>query len=328
MLMQLLLFYKYLYQSSSYIVNSKEICNFIIRWESTHACICNDMSCNKITITGNLDGTYNFPNNSAVLLGKYYIKTQGSSDNFVNNSIFKILDYVLIVYNDIILKINYYLKNLYYCEKDYMNLNNIPKVYNIYNNFYKNELETLTYKQNNACFDFIPVYDTLTIYLNSFNNIYKITYPDRYFLKNIILKENINAITVYTNISNWNNSQTVIYYYYYYITIYSPTPFLILNINNMFPTSSTTYTIVTDFVNDFNKEYSLYSGLKNYTLMNNYRNGGFYPKGGTEYNSQNIGYLYNFDDKTYIYETLETYSPYDPLTESNGKGVALLINSF
>lgn len=327
MLSQLLLFYKYLYGSISYIMISKEICDFILRWESTHACICSDLGCNKIIITGNLDGTYSLPNNTASILNFYYIKAKTSSTQIIDNSIFRILDYALQVYNDIILKINYYLKNLDYCEKDYMNINNIPKVYDIYNNFYKNQLETLTHREKTLCFDYRPVYNNLNIYLYNFNNTYKKNFANRYFLKNIILKENINVIIVYTNVSNWNNSYTDIYYYYYYITIFSPTPYPIFNINNTFSTSSKTYTNVIDFVNEFNTEYSLYTGITNYSLINNYKDGGFYPKGGTENNSQNIGYLYNFN-KDFIYETLESYSPYNPLTESDGKGVALLIKNF
>jgi len=329
MLVQLLLFYFYLYKSSYIVSNSKEICDFIIRWESTHACICTDISCDKISITGNLDGTFKLPNSSAVILNNYYTEVNGGvSDNIIdNNSIFKLLTYATNVYSDILLKINYYLKNLDYCEKDYMNINNIPNVYNIYNNFYKNELETLTYKDAPLCFDYIPILDSLTSYLFDFNKTYKTNFPDRYFIKNIILKEGINAIIVYTNVSNWNEPQTVINYYYYYITIYSPIPIQIFNINDSFPTSETLYTNIVDFVYEFNTEYILYYNIKEYILINNYENGGFYPKGGIKNNSQNIGYLYMFDSNvnTYIYETLESYAPYNPLTESNGKGVALSI---
>lgn len=332
MLRQLILFYRYLYAASFYISNSEVTCDFIIKWESTHSCICNNnTSCDKIVITGNLDGTFNFPINSALLLNKYYTKTDNKSNEYTNNSIFKILNYASNVYNDILLKINYYISNLDYCEQDYMNENNISKVTNIYNNFYKNQLETLTFAENSLCYDFIPIRNNLDFYLLSFNNTYKKTYPNRYFLKNIILKEDVNAITVYTNIRNWNNTLTEINYYYYYITIYSPTPYMIENINSDFPTSTSTYTNVIDFVNEFNIEYSIYSGIKNYTLINTYKNGGFYPKGGTEENSQNVGYLYNFKkstDNSYIYETLESYSPYNPSIESNGKGVSLLIDSF
>lgn len=330
MLVQLLAFYLYLYNSTDIVINTKINNDFIIRWESTHACVCSDLGCNKLIITGLLKGTFNFPNNSALLLNQFYIRVQDDRSEILDNSIFRIIQYAVNVYNDVLLKINYYLKNADYCDKDYMNINNISKVNYIYDNFYNNQLKTLTYMEDNLCFDFKPLYNNLTIYLYNFNNTYKKTYPDRYFLKNIILEENTRAITVYTNVSNWNNIQTEIYYYYYYITIYSPIPYQIFNINADFLTSSITYTTVLDFVNAFNTKYSSYSGITNYTLINNYINGGFYPKGGTVNNTQNIGYFYRFDTKIYIYETLESYSipPYNPLTESNGRGVALLISTF
>jgi hypothetical protein len=328
MLVQLLSFYIYLYEANTYVIDNKSKNDFIIRWESTHSCVCSDLGCSKLIITGVLKGTFNFPNNSAALLNQFYIRIQGTKNDIIDNSIFRILEYALNVYNDVLLKINYYLKNTDYCDKDYMNINNIPKVNYIYNNFYNNELKTLTYVEDPLCFDYIPIYNNLTIYLYNFNNTYKITYPDRFFLKNIILEENIRAITVYTNVSNWNNTQTEIYYYYYYITIYSPTPYEIFNINSKFPTSSTTYTDVLTFVNAFNADYSSSSGIKNYTFINKYVNGGFYPKGGTVNNTQNIGYFYRFGTSIYIYETLESYSPYNPLTESDGEGVALLITRF
>ena len=215
-----------------------------------------------------------------------------------------------------------------YCRKDYMNVDILPSLFDMYSNFYANQIKTInknipiTYP-----YDVIAVTGNIYNYLDQYYIIYTKTYSKRYLVKNIILDEE-SAITVYSNVNNWSIPQIEITYYYYYININNPSAIQMYNQNILLPSSNTIYTSVDDFINVFNTEYYIYINAVNITYLKEYNSGGLYPQGGTIDNSQNIGKVYNYineDANTYfLYETLESYAPYDPETESGGKGVGLL----
>ena len=318
------------YVNNSINVSTKGITinDFTVLWDFTKGCINNSNNINNTYITGNFDYNYKITSLDSQYMFKIKNYLQRNSNSIIKNNIFIILKYAEDVAQDIILKIKYYLTDGIYCDKEYMDLKNIPNLVNYYKNFYKNQNETISKALPIvSIYDVNPIIININTYLIDYNKIYIKTYPSRYLLKNILL-DNDSAITIYTNVYDWTITHSIINYYYYYINISSPSAIELTNINNNFVTSNNTYTDVNIFITEFNEEYSNSIDSSVNILNNTYNNEGFYPQGGTSSESVD-GYLYNFIDiygnVNLVFETLQSYSPYDPTSENNGKGVALVI---
>lgn len=329
LLTELLSLNNYINNSINIATNNLSINDYTVLWDFTRGCINNSNDINNTYITGNFN--YNYKITS--LDSKYMYKIKDyiqrySNSNIINNNIFTILKYAQDVTQDIMLKIKYYLTDGIYCDQDYMDIKNIPNLVNLYKNFYNNQNETISKALPNvSVYDVNPIIININTYLVDYNKIYIKTYPLRYLLKNILL-DNDSAITIYTNVSDWTIAQSTINYYYYYINISSPSAIELTNINNNFTTSNYLYTDVNIFMTEFNEEYSNSIESSVNILNNTYNNEGLYPQGGTALENVD-GYLYNFIDiygnTNLVFETLQSYSPYDPSSENNGKGVALVI---
>ena len=334
MLSQIVAFSNFLQVSSNANSLSLIVCSHRVLWDFTTECLNNNLNIEFTYITGNNNYDYQLTTTSA--LNIYNLKNileelsiyDSNYLTFIENSIYGILKYASQVYEDVILEIQSYMLSKKYCRKDYMNVDILPSLFDMYSNFYANQIKTInknipiTYP-----YDVIAVTGNIYNYLDQYYIIYTKTYSKRYLVKNIILDEE-SAITVYSNVNNWSIPQIEITYYYYYININNPSAIQMYNQNILLPSSNTIYTSVDDFINVFNTEYYIYINAVNITYLKEYNSGGLYPQGGTIDNSQNIGKVYNYineDANTYfLYETLESYAPYDPETESGGKGVGLL----
>lgn len=334
MLTQIVLFANFLINCSYSNDAGININNFTVLWDLTLECINNNSNLENTFITGNFNYNYQLTNN--VGLDIYNLKNTIKQVSiyspqytpFIKNSLFGILTYANDVYEDCILEIQSFMLDREYCKKTYMNEDNIPFLLESYYKFYKNQLETIN-KQlppSNTS-NVIPYIISISDYLSEYYIIYIKTYPTRSLVKNIILNK-YSAISIYTNVNNWNNAQIKIDYYYYYINITYPSAVQLYNENSFLPSYNDVYTNLNDFTNTFNLEYSLYIDSVNENYLNEYIDGGLYPHGGTVSNPENIGRTYNFVNSSgniyFMYEMLESYAPYDPNNELNGKGVALL----
>lgn len=347
MLTQLMNWNKYLNKSTSIETNGLTVQDFTILWDFTIGCTCFTTDIiNNTYIGGNFKYDTQISNITAAYINRISTflqenKFQEFSTNLVTklliyNSFSTILTFAKEVFEDIYMQIQYFIKGDYYCKKDYMNLSILPELNTLYNNFYNNQLKTIDKElSNNYINNTIPTTISLTNYFNKFNTYYLSTYTTRYLVKNIILNglSGNDSIAVYSNVKDWSIASVIVTYYYYYINKTYPSAVELTNKNTVLPSSSSTYTSVTTFTTVFNNEYKTYSGSSSYKLINSYTSGGLYPKGGTTTNSENIGYKYNFlNSKNKIiysvYETLESYGPYNPATEISGKGVGLVYNSF
>lgn len=334
MLVQIISFSNFLEGSNYSNYSALNISNFTILWDLTLECINNNSNVENTFITGNFN--YNYQLTSNVGLDIYNLKNTIKQISiyspqytpFIKNSIFGILTYANDVYEDCILEIQSFMLDREYCRKSYMNEDNIPFLLESYYKFYKNQIETIN-KQLLASntSDVVPKTISISNYLSEYYIIYIKTYPTRSLIKNIILDEH-SAITVYTNVNNWNNVQIEIDYYYYYININYPSAVQLYNQNVFLPSYNNVYSNLTDFTSVFNLEYSLYINSVNENYLNEYIGSGLYPRGGTIPNPENIGRTYNFINSSnniyLLYEMLESYAPYNPNNELNGKGVALL----
>jgi len=240
-----------------------------------------------------------------------------------DNSIFKVLDIVNDVFQDIVEEIQYYFENKIYCRKPYMYSYNIPVLIKIYKNYYINQLYT---NEKNLVltnpYNIIPVVINITDYVNSFIEIYYSSYPNRYLVKTIYLSSNIDALVIYNNIESWINvpNGSSISYWYYYINIENPSPVELYNINFL---DTNTYTDLNTFTTTFNNSYmsNLYT-ISDTVLYTNY---GLYPDAGYIDDTNIINcnaYVYYFTNKkgvlqSILFETLQSNtvintSGYDP----------------
>ena len=347
MLTQLMKCNVFLNKSSNINTAGLTVNDYIVLWEFTSKCTCftSDII-NDTYLEGNFNYNYRISNSIALYVNRIsnFLKQSGFIEYsasaltklVIYNSFSTISTIAKEVYQDIIMQIQYYIKDEYYCRKDYMNVSILPELNTLYNNFYNNQIKSYNNALPNTYInDTIPTTISLTDYFNKFNTYYLATYTTRYLVKNIILNglSGNDSIAVYSNIKDWSIASVVVTYYYYYINKTYPSAVELTNKNSVLPSSASTYTSVTAFTTVFNNEYKTYSGSSSYKLTASYTSGGLYPEGGTTTNSQNIGYSYNFlNSKNKIlysvYETLESYGPYDPTTEISGIGVGLVYNSF
>lgn len=347
MLTQLMAWNRFIGESSTINTNGLTVEDYTVFWEFTTKCTCftSDII-NDTYLEGNFNYNYKVSNSAAVYINRVsnFLKqagfleysTSAATKLIIYNSFSTISIIAKEVYQDIIMQIQYYIKNEYYCKKDYMNISIIPELNTLYNNFYNNQIKAYYNSLPNTDInDTIPTTISLTNYFNKFNTYYLTTYTTRYLVKNIILNglSGNDSIAVYSNVKNWSIASVVVIYYYYYINKTYPSAVELTNKNSILPSGASTYTSVTAFTTVFNNEFKTYSGSSTYKLVSTYTSEGLYPKGGTTTDSQNIGYTYNFlNSKNKIvysvYETLESYAPYDPATEINAKGVGLVYNTF
>ena len=106
----------------------------------------------------------------------------------LKNNIYSIINIVNEVYEDVTNEIDYFLSNKIYCQKNYMNLNNIPELLKIYNNYYKNQVYSNSKALINENIDNIIVKKiSIETYVEEFIAIYIDTYDNRYYVKTIYL---------------------------------------------------------------------------------------------------------------------------------------------
>jgi hypothetical protein len=326
MLIQLLNLNKFV-DSSYYLTNNSLIGNnFKIEWDCTLSCYC-DNNDDSIYIVGNYNDSLLINYNDASTLYNLFNNAINQNIlklinfNIINSdlNILYIIKYAIEVYNDILLQIQYYLDSKTYCLKDYMYPSNIPILFSLYNNFYKNQIETNNKELISTNINsVIPVSITIESYVNSFISVYFDTYPNNYLLKTVYISNSYALVFIGTT----NNASTIVIsdYIYYFISVDNPSP---IKISNNW-SSTTYYSTVISFVNEFLIYYESYLGGATAIEQNIYSNGGLYPNLGTNSSeSQNIGYLYFFYKSNVLvgvaYLTLETDSSITPL----GYGLAL-----
>ena len=104
-----------------------------------------------------------------------------------------------------------------------MNLNNIPELLKIYNNYYKNQVYSNSKALINENIDNIIVKKiSIETYVEEFIAIYIDTYDNRYYVKTIYLSSDgtsSDALVFFSNFEEWVTAPTDISYWYFYINI-------------------------------------------------------------------------------------------------------------
>jgi len=359
MISQLLTFSNYLSQSNNAIINDITINNFYIQWDFTYKCLCYSGILNDTYIAGNNNYDYIITNSYASLIYlvnnlNYNIENLDTIiyNLFIKSNLNTLLKYVKTVFEDILMQIQYYISGRYYCEKDYMNISNIPNLLNLYKKFYNNQIDT--YKRSlksTSIVNIIPYKITIYEYAINFNNVYQLE-NGKYFLTFFFLNgiSGDDAMIFYSNKEDWTVSTTQeIDYYYFYLNINYPSGVQLSNIWLGSSTPYAKYEYLDDFVTDFNIYFQSYEGTGidyiiesvEHKSWGNYPSGGYYYYGIRYPDNQNKAYINSYyykvinQDKltlNYIlYLSLQTYSPYSYNTvtniseETSGYGVALII---
>lgn len=359
MISQLLTFSNYLSKSNNAVNNNININTFNIPWDFTYKCLCYEGILNDTYIAGNNYYDYNITNSYANLI--YVINNLNYNienidiilyDLFIKNNLNTLLIYVKDVFEDILIQLKYYIKGKYYCEKDYMNISNIPNLLNLYKKFYNNQIAT--YKRSlksTSIVNIMPKKINIIDYSIDFDTVY--TLESGYYYIKFFLLNGVNgpdSIMIFSDIKNWKVSTTIgIVYFYFYLNVNYPSGVQLSNIWLDSFTPYKKYTFLDDFVADFNAYFESYDGTGiDYTIESvKHLNWGNYPSGGAfsyrlDYpNNQNICYINSYYYKVInqtkltlnyiIYLSLQTYSPYTYNTttnsseETSGYGVALII---
>ena len=328
MLTQLLYFLNYLKNSNNTYINEQVVAPFYVTWDYTTACV-KELGTTDFSFVGTNDYNNVIGIPTAQFLS--FIKNsffnnfqQGDVLNYndilvvYKYSINIILKYVSEVYEDILLQINYFLTCKQYCPKDYMNINNVPILFVLYNSFYKNQIYTIEnliqyVSPSNANPSIIP----LEKYINSFE-LYYVTNKLGIIIKTVYLNNDEAFIFCYTKYLVPPLSRISADYQYFYINVYSPSPVELYNFWGS--TIGPTYTTVEDFSIDFFEvgipptiePYLVSSGSNLYVLKQTYIDGGLLVPGNTPptvsgriYNTYNL-----IDNKlnSSVYLTLETDS--------------------
>lgn len=327
MLLQLLNFQKYLDKSNYSINNTKIINSFNIKWDITIACV---------SLTNNINDTYFIMNNTANPNDIYSIIDPYTANNiydiklsyvnnFINNelindnnivilyyqNIYTLLNYVLDVYNDVLLEIQSYQDGTTYCKKPYMNNTNIPILLKLYNIFYKNQLKSVQMKlPSQSVESVVPTTISIQSYVQSFINIMNATYGTTItYLKNVILSDK-DAFVFYFNGNIDQSNLLAINYNFFYININNPSAvslsnYIETNAHEIFfafnPPGSTDYYPVSYLVILFNNGFTSWPGyisLNNvsYTTFIEYPYSGLYINGGIVLSTSCTGYLYSYWD--------------------------------
>jgi hypothetical protein len=129
--------------------NSQQFCPYEVPWNYTVECVCASGIVSSTDIFGNELKllTKLTLRNMFILLYTNYFKSPTLLQNtglknvrLLNNSIFFILHVSNQVIEDILIKIDFYITNKYYCDKDYMSVSNLPLLYELYTNYYNNQI--------------------------------------------------------------------------------------------------------------------------------------------------------------------------------------------
>jgi len=327
-LFELVNFNNYLLKCDFYGDDSKIGNVYNIKWNILISCLSYNEN-NVYTI-----GSCNSNNNNLIKKSLIINNEQGVLLNKIRNSnslgstfaelknLFNLLDYANEVYEDISLSIKYFMINGVFCKKNYMSLKNLSPLLKIYNIYYDNQLYINEKSLNlNNVNNLIPTTITLTEYINKFISIFKTTYPNTTYLKNVILF--ITNGFVFFNDNLIEND-----YYYYYIDTLNPSPTNLTNIWVLTIDYSTSGIDI--FINNFLYGVDSYAGFISISGATTYKytshsGGGLYPDKGLNYTSTyNIGYKYLFYNNSKkllytVYLTLRT------INTSEAYGVSLII---
>lgn len=316
LLIELVKFSNYLTDSYYTYNNSLLLNNFIVEWDFTQSCI----TFNNIDIftTGNYTTNYDIITQNIgyniyySYFGTLYYNNGRSNLNNETNplitkqkyNIYTILQITMEVFNDITSEIKCYFENKSYCKKSYMYAYNIPVLLKIYQNYYNNQIYTISknYSVNNGV-KVIPTVILIQDYVNKFISVYYSTYPNRYLIKTIYLNSGKDALVFFNSLgNNWSTApdNTPISYWYYYINIGNPSPVELYNINNIVNGTYTTLIGTGSFSDAYN---TLYNANNSYYISNTitYVNDGLYPDSGILYESGSLDPLYIDPNLLYFY---------------------------
>ena len=125
------------------------ICPYEIPWNYITECVCrsgivsstdilsnNGNKLSQTTLKTMFTLLYTNLYNSPVVIQN----TQLPNTQILQNSIFYILKVANQVYEDILIKINFYTTSKNYCDKPYMAVSNLPHLYELYRNYYNNQV--------------------------------------------------------------------------------------------------------------------------------------------------------------------------------------------
>ena len=239
------------------------------------------------------------------------------------SNIYKILDYAEEVYADIISLYDSIMKGTDYCYKDYMNINNLPLLMKLYNNFYNNQI----YSYNNdlpvsSIISLVPTTITIQQYINNFikyfndNNLGKI-------LNTVILNENEAFIFCYKFTTPINPATIKVNdYLYYYINVSYPSSIQLSrywgqDVATPYYNGKPLSDFVSDFFNGTTGHTSYLTTVKatSYSLIKNYLNGGLYLINSPPYEKGQVYYVYNdiaqtsLNSKVYLTFSTDTNQP-------------------
>lgn len=325
MLLQLVNFQNYVNLSNFTTNINKIIDSFKIKWDITVSCVSftNDINDSYISVNNP-----NNPNDKESIIDPdtanniYDIKLSGLNnfiqDDEVNTNkiiilysqnIYTVLEYVLEVYNDIILQIQTYQADEKYCKKSYMSVLNIPILLKLYNLFYDNQVYSVSRDvPTQSSSTVVPITISLNTYIADFISIMTSTYGTSItYLKSVILNQNLDGFVFYltgtTSQSFINDSS----YNYFYINIYNPSAVTLINyISNISAFTFYSDALINNFVIKFNEGYSSpdgtwigYKRLNNVSYTTNllYLNSALFPNFGLDITSSD-SYLYSYYDSS------------------------------
>lgn len=363
MLTQLVSFINYINNCNNAINNGVTINNFYVSWDFTDKCLCYDGILDDTYITGNRYYDYIVTNSYGNFV---YIlnNTDYNIDNIdipifeilIKNDLTTLLKYVKAVFEDVLTQLQYYISNKYYCERDYMNIKNIPNLLNLYKKFYNNQITTYEKSlKSTSVVNIIPKTITILQYARLFYDVYSLE-SGNYYVKYFPFDgaDGPDGLIIFSNYYDWYGSTVQpIDFYYFYLNITYPSG---VQLYNTYLDSSTPYKkfqYLDDFVVDFNIFFKSSAGsginhdkieYRKIIYTDDGRTTGNYPGGGVlEYiegvypNSQNFCYIAYYYVKVLdhpdlvlnyiIYLSLQTYSPYTFGNELDGYGLGLIIYS-
>jgi hypothetical protein len=277
LLVQLLQFNNYLKYATNAQNNQKTVANYIIPWNYVDYCIC---------YTGYLDDTYVISNDNSTInetlafnlnniryssldtkSTKNNINTNGIVTIATSNNIYVILDYVLEVYQDILMEIQYYMGNIKYCKKDYMLKSNIPYLLELYKNYYNNQI----YVGNksvpvSSIKDVVANTVSIEVYLKTFASVFLENQP-----YNGNIYTNYNSVIISDNDGFdlfWGSSSSTLdgyIYSYWYLNINDPSPVELTQLIGTSSYMSTSQLVTTFFIPDvYNKSGATSNSYKIY----------------------------------------------------------------
>jgi hypothetical protein len=229
LLVQLLEFNYYIKYATYKQNNEKTIANYTIPWNYVDYCICYTGYLNDTYIISNDNSTineslaYNLNNirysSVNTILTKFTINTNNVITIAPSNSIFRVINYAVQVYEDVLMQIQYYMGNINYCKKDYMLKSNIPYLLELYKNYYNNSL----YVGNksipvSSIKDIVANKISITTYLDNFRKIFLKNQPYNgvtYTQYNEVVISDIEGFDLF-----WTSSYSS--YSFWYINIYNP----------------------------------------------------------------------------------------------------------